>query len=113
MSLHALRAGQDVKIGAVTFRILQRLPDARWQLQNVATGEWCAFRESDLLDGFSRNELSFVVTVDECSRSVSSMSEKLVRDPSLYPSNLVELARIRIQYLKEERVVLYSEIGTT
>ena len=101
MSLHALRTGQHVKIGAALFRILQRLPDTRWQLQNVATGEWCMFDESDLLDQFSRNELSFVVTVDECSRSVSSMSEKLTRDLSLYPSNLVELARTRIQYLNE------------
>jgi hypothetical protein len=52
MSLHALRTGQHVKIGAAMFRIMQRLPDARWQLQNVATGEWCIFAESDLLDHF-------------------------------------------------------------
>ena len=83
MSLHALRTGQHVKIGAVMFRILQRLPDARWQLQNVTTGEWCAFEESDLLDKFSRNELSFVATVDDGSRSVSSVAEKLTRDLSL------------------------------
>jgi putative transposase len=71
-------------------------------LQNVATGEWCIFDESDLLDQYSRNELSFVVAVDECSRAVSSsMSEKLRRDLSLYSPNLVELARTRIQYLKE------------
>jgi len=101
MSLHALRTGQHVKIGDATFRILQRLPDARWQLQNAATGEWCAFGESDLLDRFSRNELSFVVTVNESSRSPNSMSEKLGRDLSLYSSKLVELASIRIQYLKE------------
>lgn len=101
MSLHGLRTGQHVKIGAVMFRIQQRLPDDRWQLQNAATGEWCTFDERDLLDGFSRNELSFIVTVDESNRSVSSMAEKIRRDVSLYPSNLVELARIRIQYLKE------------
>jgi hypothetical protein len=59
VSLHALRTGQHVKIGVATFRILQRLPDARWQLQNVVTGEWCMFDESDLLDEFCRNELSF------------------------------------------------------
>ncbi len=101
MSLHALRVGQDVKIGAATFRILQRLPDARWQLQNVTTGEWSAFNENDLLDRFSRNELSFVVAVEERSRSMNSMSGKLSRDLSLYPCNLLEFARIRIQYLKE------------
>jgi putative transposase len=101
MSLHALRTAQHVKIGAAMFRILLRLPDARWQLQNVATGELCTFAEGDLLDQYSRNELSFVVTVDECSRSASSMAEKLNRDLSLCRSNLVELARIRIQYLKE------------
>jgi putative transposase len=102
MSLHALRTGQQVKIGAATFRILQRLSDARWQLQNVATGEWRAFHESDLLDRFSRHELSFIVAGNDCSPFVScSMSEKLSRDLSLYPPHLVELARTRIQYLKE------------
>ena len=67
MSLHALRTGQHLKIGAAMFRIMQRLPDARWQLQNVATREWCIFAESDLLDQFSRNELSFVVAVDDAN----------------------------------------------
>jgi hypothetical protein len=102
MSLHALRTGQHVKIGAAMFRIVQRLPDASWQLQNVATGEWCIFAESDLLDRFSRNALSFVVAIDECSRDISSsLSDKLRRDLSLHSPKLVELARTRIQYLKE------------
>jgi putative transposase len=101
MSLHGLRTGQHVTIGAAKLQIMRRLPNARWQLQNIATGELCTFDENDFLDDFSRNELSFVVTVDECDRSMSRLAEKLNRDLSLYPSNLVELARTRIQYLKE------------
>jgi len=57
MSLNRLRKGQLVKIGATSFLVLQKLPNCRWQLQNTATGEWCAFAEDELLDSFARNEL--------------------------------------------------------
>ena len=40
MSLNALRKEQRIKIGTSEFRLLQKLPDSRWQLQNSATGEW-------------------------------------------------------------------------
>src|ERR1035441_8305528 len=63
MSLHALRTGHQVKIGAAVFLIVQRLPEGRWQLQNTATGEWRTFDENDLLDQFATNGLSFVVAV--------------------------------------------------
>ncbi len=90
MSLHALRAGHHVKIGPTVFLIVQRLPEGRWQLQNTVTGEWCTLDERDLLDQFSRNELSFVVTVKESVRSASRLSEKLARDLSFHPPELVE-----------------------
>jgi putative transposase len=99
MSLHALRAGHDVKIGAAVFRMVQRLPECKWQLQNAATGEWCTFDESDLLDRFARNELSFINTRD--GHTTNGMSEKLTRDLSQYPADLVEVAKSRVQYLKE------------
>jgi len=101
MSLHALRPGHHVKIGPRVFLVVQRLPEDRWHLQNTVTGEWCTFEESELLDQFARSELSFTVMVDESGRSTSSLSEKLIRDLSFYPPELVELARKRIQYLKE------------
>lgn len=101
MSLHALRTGHHVKIGAAVFLIVQRLPEGRWQLQNTATGEWRTFDENDLLDQFATNELSFVVAVDECASPASKLSEKLTRDLSAYPPELVDLAKNRIQYLKE------------
>jgi hypothetical protein len=66
MSLCALRRGNRVKIGASEFLLLQRLPEDRWQLQNSTTGEWCIFDESDLLDRFTRNELSFVPRLHGC-----------------------------------------------
>jgi len=50
MSLNRLRKGQHVKIGAARLLVLQKLPNCRWQLQNAATSEWCAFAEDDLLD---------------------------------------------------------------
>jgi len=101
MSLHSLRTGHRVKIGAAVFLIVQRLPEGRWQLQNTATGEWRTFGENDLLDQFATNELSFIVAVDECAGPASKLSEKLTRDLSAYPPELVDLAKNRIQYLKE------------
>ncbi len=101
MSLYALRPGHHVRIGAAVFLIVQRLPEGAWQFQTTATGEWRTFGENDLLDQFANNDLSFVVAVDDSKSSASKLSEKLTRDLSAYPSELVDLAKNRIQYLKE------------
>ena len=101
MSLLAFRKGHRVQIGASEFLILQRLSGSNWQLQNTATGEWCTFQEDDLLDRFARHELSFVVRVDPCSPATERLAEKLMRDLCAYPPELVALAAIRVEYLKE------------
>jgi len=59
MSLHALRMGHHVRMGPSEFVISQRLTERSWQLQNLATGEWCTFQEDDLLERFVKDELSF------------------------------------------------------
>src|SRR5712692_598607 len=100
MPLCGLRKGQRVKIGAIEFLIAQRIPEKRWQLQNTATGEWCSFPEDDLLDRFARNEMSFVIRVDS-GPYTNRLAEKLTRDLSIYPPELVALAKDRVQYLKE------------
>src|SRR6476660_8640701 len=101
MSLHGLRRGNRVKIGVSEFLIMQRLPEDRWQLQNSITGEWCTFKETDLLEQFTRNELSFVVKLDGCSPIAGRLAEKLKRDLSSYTPELIALATKRVQYLKE------------
>ena len=101
MSLLAFRKGQRVQIGASEFLILQRLSGSNWQLENTATGEWCTFHEDDLLDRFTRHELSFVVRVDPCSPATERLAEKLMRDLCAYPPELVALGAIRVEYLKE------------
>ena len=100
MSLCGLRKGQRVKIGASEFLIVQRIPENRWQLQNTATGEWCAFKEDDLLDRFVRCEMSFVIRVDTAPRK-DRLEEKLTRDLSTYSPELLALAKSRVRYLKE------------
>src|SRR5258708_18800177 len=101
MSLYGLRRGNRVKIGASEFLIIQRLPEDRWQLQNSITGEWSTFTEADLLDRFTRNELSFVVKFDGCSPIAGRLAGKLNRDLSSYAPELIALATKRVQYLKE------------
>ena len=101
MSLHALRIGHRLRIGTAVFVITQRLPEGAWQLQNTATGEWHTFAEDALLDQFAANQLSFVMAVDEAGTSAAKTTEKLTRDLSAYPAELVDLARNRVQYLKE------------
>jgi hypothetical protein len=101
MSLCALRRGNRIKIGASEFLILQRLPEERWQLQNSMTGEWCIFDESDLLDRFTRHELSFVVKVHGCDPITNELAEKLNRDLASYAPWLIALASKRVHYLKE------------
>ena len=101
MSLHALRKGHRVKVGASEFLMLQRLTGDKWQLQNTATGEWCTFTEDDLLDRFTRNEMAFDVNADgRCASSTDRLAEKLTCDLSTYSPELVALARNRVQYLK-------------
>jgi putative transposase len=101
MSLHALKVGQQVKIETVIFRILRRLSGAQWQLENVGTGEWHAFQESDLLDRFCRNELSFIMTADEQTPLTNEASVKPNRVLAHYAPSLIEAARVRLEYLKE------------
>jgi putative transposase len=100
MSVCAIRRGTRVKIGASEFLILRRLPEGRWQLQNSITGEWCLFDESDLLDRYTRAELSFVVRPPNFDAD-GKLTEKLKRDLSNYPQKLVALASKRVRYLKE------------
>jgi putative transposase len=102
MSVHVLRKGHHVKLGATEFLILQRLSEKKWQLQNIATGEWCTFAEDDLLDRFARNELSFDLGADDRHAfSVDKVAAHLDRALSTYPPELVEGAEKRVQYLKE------------
>jgi hypothetical protein len=100
MSLCAFRKGHHVRIGTSEFLILQRLPNRTWQLQNVATGEWSAFAEHDLLDRFANRELSFIPRIG-AGATADRLASKLTRDLSAYPSELVDLAKSRIEYLKE------------
>jgi putative transposase len=98
MSLSSLRKEQRIKVGTSEFRLLQKLPDSRWQLQNCATGEWSALSEDDLLDGFAQGDVSFIV---DAQAHADSLPTKVARDLSAHPSELVALARTREQYLKE------------
>jgi hypothetical protein len=88
MSRHALRKGHHVRIGASEFVILQRISERAWQLQNVATGEWCAFTDDDLLERFARSELSFVGMFEGPCLSADHASSRLTRSLSTYPTEL-------------------------
>ena len=88
-------------MGENEFVTLQRLPEAQWQIQNTATGEWCTFQEADLLDRFAHSELSFVVRVDESGLLADRLAINLARDLSFYLSELVAFARNRVHYLKQ------------
>jgi len=100
MSLCAFRKGHRVRIGVSEFLILQRLPDRNWQLQNTATGEWCTYAEHDLLDRFANHELSFIPRIVG-GGIANKLADKLTRDISSYPPELVTLAKARLEYLKE------------
>jgi putative transposase len=101
VSVHALRPGHYVKIGDTEYRIVQRLPERKWQLQNTTTSEWCVFEESDLLDRFARNELYFMTVTDNVNGIALAIREKLARNLSQYSPELLELAKKRVQYLQE------------
>jgi hypothetical protein len=77
-------------MGVNEFVILQRLPEAQWQLQNTATGEWCTFPEADLLDLFAHSELSFVIAADEGGLT-DRLAISLARDLSFYSPELVAI----------------------
>src|SRR5437868_3328817 len=101
MSFCALRKGVRLKMGVNEFVILRRLPEAHWQLQNTATGEWCTFSETDLLDRFAHRELSFMIRADESGSLTDRLAINLARDLSLHSPELVALARNRMHYLKQ------------
>ena len=88
-------------MGVSEFVILQRLPEAQWQLQNTATGEWCTFSEAHLLDRFAHSELSFMIRADESGPLTDRLAIDLARDLSFDSPELVALARNRMHYLKK------------
>jgi hypothetical protein len=100
MSLNTFRTGQRIRVSRTEFLILRKLPNSRWQLQNTATGEWCAFAEDDLLDRYTRSELSFIVEPGTDGPPGAAVA-MLTSDLSIYAPELVALARSREQYLKE------------
>src|SRR5205823_6954241 len=79
MSLSTLRKEQRIKVGTSEFRLLQKLPDSRWQLQNCATGEWSALSEDDLLDGFAQGDVSFIVDAQARADGLLSPSARRQR----------------------------------
>jgi putative transposase len=101
MPVFSFRKGQKVQIGTTEFLILRRLPERKWQLENTASGEWCTFVEDELLDHFAGGELSFIATPPDSQITTDKLSQKLRRDLSAYPPKLIELAQVRVQYLKE------------
>jgi hypothetical protein len=96
MALCGLRRGHQMRIGASEFLILRRRPDQAWQLQNIATGELRTFTELDLLDRFATGDLTFIPSID-VSAAADDLGNKLLRDLSVYPPKLVNLARSRIE----------------
>ena len=75
-----------------------------WQLalRNNESGEWCTFAEEDLLERFTRNELTFDPCADDLYISPTLRARaNLDRALASYPAELVALAQRRLQYLKE------------
>jgi putative transposase len=102
MPLSGLRPGCALRMGAAKFFIRKKLAEAQWQLENADTGEWCTFAEQDLLDQFTRNELTFERNGDGGQASaIDKAAANLARDLSSYSPDLVDLAQTRVQYLKE------------
>src|SRR5207249_3478842 len=96
MPLSGLRPGCAVRMGAATFFIRKKLAEAQWQLENAETGEWRMFAEQDLLDQFTRNELTFERNSDGRQASaIDKAAANLARDLSSYPPDLVGLAQTR------------------
>lgn len=101
MSLHTLRAGLHLMINNTEFRILRRLPEDRWQLENLLTGEWSRLEGRELLDRFARNELRFPAKMVDGTAATGNLEDKLKKDLASIPPDLVRKARIRLEYLKE------------
>ncbi len=99
---YSLRPGQTVKIGPASFLILQKLSCGSWRVRNNESGEWCTFAEEDLLERFTRNELTFDPCADDSYISPTIRGRaNLDRTLASYPDELVALAQRRLQYLKE------------
>lgn len=84
MSFCALRKGTRVKMGLNEFVIMQRIPDAQWQLQSTATGEWCTFHEAELLDRFARSDLSFLIRTNESGEVAERLAANLARCDKIF-----------------------------
>ena len=101
MSRFTLKKGQHVRIAGEEFTLLHRISDEEWQLQNMLTGELRLYAEVDLLDQFTRKEMSFVRSEHDRWPPLAEIDARLNRALTSFPIELVEIARHRVQYLKE------------
>jgi len=101
MPLSGLRPGCGLRIGTAKFCVRKKVGEGQWQLENVDTGEWCTFAEQDLLDRFTRHELTFEGNSD-CQQAsvIDKAAANLARDLASYAPDLIHLAQMRVQYLK-------------
>jgi putative transposase len=101
MGRAALRAGQLLRICGGRFAIAQKLPENRWQLRNLETGEWSCYSRTDLLGAFASGDLTFEIEIQGSPSIDEQLARALDRDLRTYPEHLVAIAESRQKYLRE------------
>ena len=91
---------QGVVINGIGFTVLRKLPNRTWQLENHTTGELRISTENELLAFFSKGELTFTISHSNSHSSDQILAERLNRDLSVYPPQLIARAQLRLAYLR-------------
>jgi hypothetical protein len=100
MAVLRLRPGQGVVISGIAFTILRKLQSQNWQLENHATGELRSLPETELLTLFSRGDLTFSVNNTASYSLDRKLADKLERDLSIFPAEVIARAQQRLCYLR-------------
>jgi putative transposase len=100
MALMRFRPHQNVVINGNIFTVLRSLPNHNWQLEHHATGELRNASEEELLALFFKGDLTFPVHEVSAYPADKKAIDKLNRDLSTYPAELVERAQRCLHYLR-------------
>lgn len=100
MSQYSLLPGERIKLNNELYHLRRKLNGSKWQLEKDTNGEYVVIEESELLDLYFRNMMSFVSSFTNINADEEAFENRIIKNFSAYPEKLQRVAKCRLKYIK-------------